>query len=157
MLRTLRRGIGAKESVKLYIGTSGWHYKHWMRVFYPAGTATSEMLEFYARHFNTVEINNSFYRLPTAQTFDNWGERSPASFRFAVKASRFITHMKKLKDPQSSSSKFFAAAERLSKKLGPILFQLPPRWKVNVERLVRFLETCRRNIVMFLSFGMSRG
>ena len=127
--------------MKVYIGTSGWHYKHWMHVFYPAGTATSEMLEFYARHFDTVEINNSFYRLPTAKTFDNWKEKSPRSFRFAVKASRFITHMKKLKDPKSSSEKFFAVAERLGEKLGPILFQLPPRWKVNVERLAKFLDT----------------
>ena len=111
-----------------------------MRVFYPSGMTTSEMLEFYARHFNTVEINNSFYRLPAPQTFDNWREQSTASFRFAVKASRFITHMKKLKDPQRSSSKFFAAAEHLDEKLGPILFQLPPRWKVNVERLVSFLN-----------------
>jgi uncharacterized protein YecE (DUF72 family) len=126
--------------VKFYIGTSGWHYKHWMGVFYPAGTATSEMLEFYARHFGTVEINNSFYRLPTATTFDNWRERSPRSFCFAVKASRFITHIKKLKDPKSSSAKFFEVADRLGKKLGPILFQLPPRWKVNVERLSEFLE-----------------
>ena len=128
------------EAVKLYIGTSGWHYKHWMGIFYPAGTAKSEMLEFYGRHFDTVEINNSFYRLPTDTTFDKWRERSPSPFRFAVKASRFITHMKKLKDPTSSSVKFFAAAERLGKKLGPILFQLPPRWRVNVKRLSAFLD-----------------
>ena len=99
------------------------------------------MFEFYARHFNTVEINNSFYRLPTAATFDAWRESSPERFCFAVKASRFITHMKKLKDPQRSSEKFFLVAERLRKKLGPILFQLPPRWKVNVERFSEFLAT----------------
>lgn len=97
------------------------------------------MFEFYARHFNTVEINNSFYRLPTATTFDAWRESSPKGFCYAVKASRFITHMKKLKDPESSSEKFFLVAERLRDKLGPILFQLPPRWKVNVERFSEFL------------------
>ena len=99
------------------------------------------MFQFYARQFDTVEINNSFYRLPTATTFDNWRESSPRNFCYAVKASRFITHMKKLKDPQSSSAKFFLVADRLEQKLGPILFQLPPRWNVNVERLDEFLRT----------------
>lgn len=109
-------------------------------VFYPEGTATSQMLAFYQRYFNTVEVNNSFYRLPTDAAFDTWRETTPDSFRFAVKASRFITHMKKLKDPDSSSAKFFAGAERLEKKLGPVLFQLPPRWKVNLERFYGFLK-----------------
>jgi uncharacterized protein YecE (DUF72 family) len=126
---------------KVRIGTSGWHYKHWLGVFYPAGTRPSEMFQIYARHFDTVEINNSFYQLPSATTFDNWRESSPRNFCYAVKASRFITHMKKLKDPQSSSAKFFLVADRLHQKLGPILFQLPPRWKVNVERLDEFLRT----------------
>ncbi len=126
---------------KIRIGTSGWHYKHWLGVFYPAATRPSEMFQFYARHFDTVEINNSFYQLPTATTFDNWRESSPPNFCYAVKASRFITHMKKLKDPQSSSAKFFLVADRLEQKLGPILFQLPPRWKVNIERLDEFLRT----------------
>ncbi len=126
--------------VKIFIGTSGWHYKHWLGVFYPPGTSGGEMFEFYARHFDTVEINNSFYRLPTANTFDNWRESSPRNFCFAVKGSRFITHMKKLKDPKISSAKFFLLAERLEKKLGPILFQLPPRWKLNLERLSAFLD-----------------
>jgi uncharacterized protein YecE (DUF72 family) len=126
--------------VKIWIGTSGWHYKHWLGVFYPPGTSAGEMLQFYARHFDTVEINNSFYRLPAATTFDTWRESSPPEFCFAVKGSRFITHMKKLKDPESSSEKFFLAADRLEEKLGPILFQLPPRWKLNLERLSEFLE-----------------
>jgi uncharacterized protein YecE (DUF72 family) len=131
--------------VKIFIGTSGWHYKHWLGgVFYPPGTKGSQMFEFYQRHFNTVEINNSFYRLPAANTFDNWRESAPPGFQFAVKASRFITHMKKLKDPKSSSEKFFVVAERLQKKLGPILFQLPPHWKLNVERLAEFLELLPR-------------
>ena len=98
------------------------------------------MFEFYARYFDTVEINNSFYHLPSATTFDNWRESSPQNFLFAVKASRFITHMKKLKDPETSSEKFFHVADRLEQKLGPILFQLPPRWKLNVERFAEFLR-----------------
>ena len=128
--------------MKIHIGTSGWHYKHWLDdVFYPAGTPPSRMFEFYAQHFDTVEINNSFYHLPSAKTFDNWRESSPPNFLFAVKGSRFITHMKKLKDPRPSSEKFFLVADRLGRKLGPILFQLPPRWKVNVDRLAEFLES----------------
>lgn len=112
-----------------------------MGVFYPVETRPAEMFEFYARHFDTVEINNSFYRLPTATTFDNWRESSPSKFCYAVKASRFITHMKKLKEPETSSAKFFLAADHLEQKLGPILFQLPPRWKLNLERLEEFLHT----------------
>lgn len=127
--------------MKIHIGTSGWHYKHWLGVFYPAGTPPAKMFQFYAQHFDTVEINNSFYHLPAAKTFDNWRDSSPPKFHFAVKASRFITHMKKLKDPESSSEKFFLVADRLGRKLGPILFQLPPRWKVNVDRLAEFLES----------------
>jgi uncharacterized protein YecE (DUF72 family) len=123
----------------IHIGTSGWHYKHWMSVFYPAGTSASEMFGFYANHFDTVEINNSFYKLPTTATFEKWRDAAPGHFIFAVKASRFITHMKKLKDPSTSSAKFFVAAEHLGPKLGPILFQLPPRWHLNIQRLEEFL------------------
>ena len=131
--------------MKIHIGTSGWHYKHWLGgVFYPEGTTGAQMFDFYARHFDTVEINNSFYRLPPEKTFDSWRESSPRKFCFAVKASRFITHMKKLKEPESSSEKFFLAAEHLQEKLGPILFQLPPRWKLNIERLREFLESLPR-------------
>ena len=127
--------------MKIHIGTSGWHYKHWLNdVFYPSGTKPAEMFDYYAKHFDTVEINNSFYHLPSAKTFDNWRDNSPPRFIFAVKASRFITHMKKLKDPQPSSEKFFLVADRLGRKLGPILFQLPPRWKFNRERFEEFLE-----------------
>jgi uncharacterized protein YecE (DUF72 family) len=126
----------------IHIGTSGWHYKHWLDdVFYPKGTKPAQMFEFYARHFDTVEINNSFYHLPSAKTFDNWRDSSPPHFLFAVKASRFITHMKKLKDPKSSSERFFDVADRLGRKLGPILFQLPPRWTLNLERLEEFLQS----------------
>jgi uncharacterized protein YecE (DUF72 family) len=121
------------------IGTSGWHYQHWRENFYPPGEAPS--LERYAERFDTVEINNSFYRLPSAGTFQSWRERSPPGFLFAVKASRFITHMKKLADPEGSFEKFFAAAAHLGPKLGPVLFQLPPRWRCNPERLETFLAT----------------
>src|ERR1041385_125806 len=129
---------------KVYIGTSGWHYKGWLGDFYPEKTPAKDMFRLYAKHFNTVEINNTFYHLPANSTFDSWKENSPARFLFAVKGSRFITHMKKLKDPQSSTAKFFAGVERLGEKLGPILFQLPPHWEVNLERLENFLTVLPR-------------
>jgi uncharacterized protein YecE (DUF72 family) len=125
--------------IDLRIGTSGWHYQHWRENFYPPGEAPS--LARYAERFDSVEINNSFYRLPSAETFAAWRDATPHGFLFAVKASRFITHMKKLSDPEGSFEKFFAAVVNLGPKLGPILFQLPPRWRCNALRLAEFLDT----------------
>jgi uncharacterized protein YecE (DUF72 family) len=128
------------------IGTSGFHYKHWCGTFYPEKTAQGKMLSCYLQHFDTVELNNPFYRLPSESTFDNWREATPDNFVFAVKASRFITHNKKLKDPQNALDKFFPPVAHLGKKLGPVLFQLPPSWKVNLERLREFLEMLPRDM-----------
>lgn len=126
--------------LSIRIGTSGWHYKHWLGPFYPSQFTTSQMFQFYAHRFETVEINNSFYQLPSATTIESWRDAAPEQFLFSVKASRFITHMKKLKDPPSSFAKFFARVDLLGEKLGPVLFQLPPRWKVNVDRLREFVS-----------------
>lgn len=126
-------------AAEIRIGTSGWHYGHWLGPFYPADLPTAQMLPYYLRYFDTVEINNSFYRLPELTTFENWREATPANFCFAVKASRYLTHMKKLKDPQSGLENLMPRVEGLGEKLGPILFQLPPHWHVNVERLQAFL------------------
>jgi uncharacterized protein YecE (DUF72 family) len=123
----------------IHIGTSGWHYKHWVSTFYPAEAKPRDFTSHYLQHFRTVEINNSFYKLPSAETFAAWRDSVPPDFLFAVKASRFITHMKKLKDPHQSSIRFFEQVAALQEKLGPILFQLPPFWHVNTERLARFL------------------
>jgi uncharacterized protein YecE (DUF72 family) len=127
------------------IGTSGWHYKHWMGRYYPAGLKPREMLSFYARTFDTVEINNSFYRLPTEQAVADWRLTAPEGFVFAVKGSRFLTHMKKLKDPEAGLDRFLPVVEGLKEKLGPIVFQLPPRWHVNLERLADFLRALPRD------------
>jgi uncharacterized protein YecE (DUF72 family) len=129
----------------VHIGTSGWNYKHWKGVFYPEKLSQKQWLAYYAEHFATVEVNNTFYQLPQYATFENWRETirridQAEDFTFALKASRFITHMKKLKDPQTSSEKFFDRSERLENKLGPILFQLPPGWQLDLERLAVFLE-----------------
>jgi uncharacterized protein YecE (DUF72 family) len=122
------------------IGTSGWHYKHWVGTVYPPRWPASKMLAWYQEHFDTVEINNSFYRLPPESAVEEWRSSTPDNFVFAVKGSRFLTHMKKLKDPVAGLEKFFSRADLLKEKLGPILFQLPPNFPVNVERLDEFLN-----------------
>ena len=129
---------------RVHIGTSGWHYDHWRGPFYPEKLPAAKMLDFYAGRFDTVELNNSFYRLPSVDSFENWRQTTPAGFCFAVKASRFLTHNKKLKDPENALQNFLPRAETLKNKLGPILFQLPPRWRVNVERLQEFLQELPR-------------
>jgi uncharacterized protein YecE (DUF72 family) len=129
---------------KIYIGTSGWHYKHWTGTFYPAGTKPNEQFSLYQKIFNTVEINNSFYRLPSPETFKRWRKESADNFVFVIKGSRYITHQKKLKEPKQTSNKFFDNVRHLKEKLGPILFQLPPFWKVNVARLKEFLKVLPR-------------
>jgi uncharacterized protein YecE (DUF72 family) len=125
------------------IGTSGFHYKHWKGPFYPEKMPSSAMLNFYVQHFDTLELNNSFYRLPTVSAFACWRDATPENFVFAVKASRFITHNKKLKDPENAVDNLLPRAAHLGTKLGPVLFQLPPKWRVNPERL--------RNLLLILS------
>lgn len=125
---------------RIHIGTSGWHYPHWVGPFYLQHTPSQDFLAYYTQHFQTVEINNTFYHLPAHETIADWHDKTPRDFLFACKASRFITHMKKLKDPEQSIQRFFESIDVLGSKLGPILFQLPPRWKVNVERLDMFLR-----------------
>jgi uncharacterized protein YecE (DUF72 family) len=124
----------------LYIGTSGWHYKHWRTAFYPPKTATRDWLQHYARYFNTVELNNVFYRFPSEKAVEQWRDLAPQNFLFAVKASRFLTHRKKLLDPEQPIESLLDRMRHLGAKLGPILFQLPPRWRVNAHRLAAFAE-----------------
>jgi uncharacterized protein YecE (DUF72 family) len=124
----------------VHIGTSGWHYPHWRGPFYPSDLTAAGMLRYYAERFDTVEINNSFYRLPTAAALEGWCRETPAEFCFAVKASRYITHNLKLKHPKQAEQKFLSQIESLGRRLGPILFQLPPDWKINIDRLDEFLR-----------------
>lgn len=125
----------------LRIGCSGWSYRHWKRgVFYPEGLKAKDELAWYATRFDTAEINGSFYRLPPESMVDGWRERSPEGFLFAWKASRFITHMKRLLDPEEPLGLMFSRTDRLKGKLGPILFQLPPGMPRNDERLAYFLS-----------------
>jgi uncharacterized protein YecE (DUF72 family) len=129
------------KSGLFHIGTSGWHYQHWKGPFYPQDLPNERLLEHYLKHFRTAEINNTFYQLPARQTFVRWRDSVPEGFLFSVKASRYITHMKKLKDPDEPISTLIDSIRVLEDKLGPILFQLPPRWNANIERLNSFLTS----------------
>ena len=126
------------------IGCSGWQYKHWRGEFYPADLPGTRWFEYYAQRFDTVEINNTFYRLPETATFARWAQRAPMRFLFAVKASRFLTHMKKLKDPEEPLSRLFERMQPLGLHLGPVLYQLPPGWKLDQGRLEHFLQALPR-------------
>ena len=128
------------------IGTSGYHYKHWIGRYYPDDMKPAGMLAWYLRDFDTVELNNTFYHLPKESAFDSWRDAVPSDFLYAVKGSRFITHMIKLKDPDRGIVNFVPRAQRLGKKLGPILWQLPPGWNVNIERLEEFLRSLPKGI-----------
>jgi len=128
-------------SLPYYIGTSGWHYEHWRNRFYPEKLTKAKWLEFYATHFATVELNNSFYHLPSETAFANWRDSSPANFIFAVKVSRFITHIKRLKNTEEAVDKFITRAKILDQKLGPLLYQLPPNMHRNDDLLESFLST----------------
>lgn len=118
-----------------YIGTSGWQYRHWRHTFYPQGVAQSRWLEFFAERFQIVELNNSFYSLPKEETFAKWRERTPDDFILAAKMSRYLTHIKKLKEPQEPVARFFSRARALGPKLGPVLLQLPPTLPVDAPAL----------------------
>lgn len=125
---------------RLYLGTSGYNYSHWRGVFYPQGLPGTEWIRYYATQFNTVELNVTFYRLPLAKTFANWYERTPEYFRFAIKGSRLITHTRRLVEVQDVTQNFFDRAAGLNEKLGVVLWQLPPGFKADLNRLSSFCD-----------------
>jgi uncharacterized protein YecE (DUF72 family) len=128
------------------IGTSGWIYRHWRGVFYRADLPVKRWFASYSETFNTVEINNTFYRLASPQVFDAWRRQAPRGFVYAVKASRFLTHQKKLNDPEEPLDNILGRARRLGPHLGPILYQLPPHWHCNADRLRAFLALLPRDL-----------
>ena len=134
------------------IGCSGWQYKHWKGDFYPGDLPQREWLEYYAQRFETVEVNNSFYRLPPEGVFETWRARTQKPFLFAVKASRFLTHMKKLKDPEEPVERLFSRARELRSKLGPVLYQLPKQMPKNIDRLSAFLEVLPQRVKHAVEF-----
>jgi uncharacterized protein YecE (DUF72 family) len=134
-----------RRKARILVGTSGWSYGHWRGAFYPPALPETDWLGYYAERFASVEINNTFYRLPEQRTLRGWRDSVPADFVFTVKASRYITHIKKLKEPEKGLATFLERISVLEDKLGPILFQLPPRWRVNPERLAGFLGGLSRD------------
>jgi uncharacterized protein YecE (DUF72 family) len=125
--------------MRIRIGTSGWQYRHWKKIFYPENLRRADWLSYYASVFSSVEVNTSFYKLPEAADIQKWCECTPEEFRFSVKAPRSITHFKKLKNCESQLQTLLGRIEAFGKRLGPVLFQLPPRWRCNPRRLENFL------------------
>jgi uncharacterized protein YecE (DUF72 family) len=159
------RSRGREASGVAHIGCSGWHYKSWRGLIYPADLPTTEWLRAYTKRFSTVELNNSFYRLPSEETFANWREQVPRGFLFAVKASRFLTHIKRLRDPEEPLQRLLTHAKSLGPSLGPLLFQIPPRWFPDPDRLETFLTalpdrvspTSRQRLLHVLEMRDPRG
>ncbi len=128
----------------IHIGTSGWSYKHWKEIFYPAKMKATDYLSFYSQHFNIAEINTSFYHLPKPETVTGWKQKVPEGFMFCPKISRYLTHMKKLRDPEESLIRFFEVFEPLQSKMGPVLVQLPHMVKFNYDVAEHFYSLLKK-------------
>ena len=139
-------------SAKCFIGTSGWFYEHWQERFYPKELAKKDLLNFYVKYFDTVELNSSFYHLPKEETVKNWYKRAPSGFIFAPKASRLITHYQKLINIKESLGLFLKRIKALKEKLGPILYQLPPSFKKDTKVLEKFVKILPRGLRHTIEF-----
>lgn len=140
------------KSGTLRVGTSGYQYDHWKGLFYPGEIRKRDWFQYYAKHFDTVEINNTFYRLPETEIFKAWRAQAPRGFAYALKFSRYGSHIKRLKDPHGAIGTFVERASHLGKLLGAILVQLPPNWGLNIERLESFLEAAPTNYRWAMEF-----
>lgn len=129
-----------KHAAQVHIGTSGFSYPHWKENFYPADLNTKEWLKYYAQVFSTVELNTTFYHLPLISTVQNWDAQVTEHFLFSIKASRYITHQKRLHECRESLHMFYKRMQGFGPKMGPILFQLPPSFHINKERLLEFIR-----------------
>jgi|SRR5579864_2312298 len=136
----------------LYVGTSGWQYKHWRRIFYPEKLPQRLWLPFYAERFQTVEVNNTFYNLPEKSVFANWADVSPNDFVFALKMSRYLTHLKRLHDPEEPVHRFIERAGALGRKTGPILLQLAPSHQANLQLLDSALAAFPKDVRLAVEF-----
>jgi uncharacterized protein YecE (DUF72 family) len=134
------------------VGTSGWSYQHWRGLFYPAELPASRWFEHYTGYFSTVELNNTFYRLPSAETFAGWARRAPPGFLYALKANRFITHIKRLRELDEPVERFLQRARLLGDHLGPVLYQLPPRFPCDPGRLEHFLQVLPGDLTHVFEF-----
>jgi uncharacterized protein YecE (DUF72 family) len=142
----------ASPRPEIRIGCSGWNYRHWRGIFYPDRLPVKDWFAFYATNFDTVEINNSFYRLPKAETFAAWRKQAPPDFRYAVKANRFLTQAKKLKDCEEPVARMMAPVRHLGETLGPVLYQLPPMLRINLDRLESFLTLLPGDVTHVFEF-----
>lgn len=133
----------------IHIGTSGWSYKHWKNIFYPEDLKTTSWLEFYAQIFNITELNTSFYHLPAIETTKSWAKKVPAGFMFCPKMSRYLTHMKKLNNPEESFEKFFDVFMPLKRKLGPVLIQLPPSLRFHADKAEHVYKLCKKQYAYY--------
>ncbi len=138
------------ESIR--IGCSGWNYRHWRGIFYPERVPQKQWFSFYSQHFHTVEINNSFYRLPSAETVHKWRDQAPEDFCYSVKANRFLTQAKKLKDCAEPLARMMSVFRLFGSTLGPILYQLPPRLAFNPGRLTDFLKLLPQDAISVFEF-----
>jgi uncharacterized protein YecE (DUF72 family) len=136
----------------LYVGTSGWQYRDWKLTFYPKEVPQREWLRHYAERFRTAELNNSFYRLPESSSFERWRQETPDDFVLAAKMSRFLTHLKRLRDPEEPVQLFMDRARHLGPKLGPVLVQLPPRMKADPARLDAALDAFPAGVRVAVEF-----
>ena len=137
---------------RIHVGCSGWVYKHWRGILYPEGLPQRLWFERYAEEFDTVEINNSFYRLPKPETFDKWRKQAPDRFCYALKANRYLTQAKKLKECEEPLERMMAAVRHLGDRLGPMLYQLPPSMKINLERFESFLRILPKEATSVFEF-----
>jgi len=135
----------SRERMPLYVGTSGWQYRHWLGRFYPRRPRPPDELAFYAERFATVEANGTFYRLPEVKTFEDWARRVPEGFVFSIKASRFLTHIRRLREPNEPVERLMSRAAHLGDRLGPVLLQLPPQMKRDADRLTATLDAFERH------------
>ncbi len=143
---------GGAKGREVRVGTSGWSYEHWRGTFYPDGLPQREWLAYYMQHFDTVEVNSTFYHLPRESTMELWREQAPGGFLFALKASRFITHLKRLAGGKAPVQEFLKLALMLEDHLGPVLFQLPPRFGFDAERLKGFLRLLPKDLACAFEF-----
>ena len=151
-LKQVLRAVVKNQKNHVHIGTSGWSYEHWREVFYPQKLASGDRLKYYSNFFSIVEVNSTFYHLPSEKTLLNWAKVTPKNFIFAVKASRYLTHQKKLLNFEESTNFFFQRIALLKNKLGPILFQLPPSFKVDAEILKKFISFLPKKYVYCIEF-----
>jgi uncharacterized protein YecE (DUF72 family) len=142
-----------KQEAAIHIGTSGWSYQHWKQLYYPLDLSEAKWLEFYAETFKVSEINTSFYHLPKQATTKGWSGRVPKDFKFCPKMSRYLTHMKKLNDPEESMERFFDAFMPLKRKTGPVLIQLPHMVKFNAAKAENLYRLCKKSYAYY-TFAM---